>query len=380
LIAPAYIGRILSIMVVVAAMAPRAAALLDFNDGHDRVTVSAQYGITYDSNLFVHAGGAGDYNQSLSLGANYTRRAGLIGVNASLSVTTARFTKFSGEDFTNPSLSLELTKNQGRLTGTVSLSAQRESTSDTTANLFTTSWNYGSSINFRYPVNDRYYFTSLSDFSLRNYVQNSALFNLLTYSEAIDVFYVYTSKLDLLGGYRIRLGEAQGGSHTQDHALTLGATGGILPKLSGSISAGYQWRDESGDTGGRYGALTTSLSLSWPMTKRVTITSQASKDFTTAATDVSVDTTAFVLSASLKPISRLKFILNTGVGYAISNFLGVRGDGREDRALSLNAGLTFTITAALSASLSYAYTDNHSNIAFSNFARHTATFTLSARY
>ena len=373
-------GRILSIMVVVAAMAPRAAALLDFNDGHDRVTVSAQYGITYDSNLFVHADGAGDYNQSLSLGANYTRRAGLIGVNASLSVTTARFTKFSGEDFTNPSLSLELTKNQGRLTGTVSLSAQRESTSDTTANLFTTSWNYGSSINFRYPVNDRYYFTSLSDFSLRNYVQNSALFNLLTYSEAIDVFYVYTSKLDLMGGYRIRLGEAQGGSHTQDQALTLGATGGILPKLSGSISAGYQWRDESGDTGGRYGALTTSLSLSWPMTKRVTITSQASKDFTTAATDVSVDTTAFVLSASLKPTFRLKFILNTGVGYAISNFLGARGDGREDRALSLNAGLTFTITAALSASLSYAYTDNHSNIAFSNFARHTATFNLSARY
>jgi hypothetical protein len=380
LIAPAYIGRILSIMVVVAAMAPRAAALLDFNDGHDRVTVTAAYGITYDSNLFVHADGAGDYNHSLSLGANYTRRAGLIGVNASLSVTTARFTKFSGEDFTNPSLSLELTKNQGRLTGTVSFSAQRESRSDAAANLRSDSWNYGSSLNLRYPVNDRYYFTSLSDFSLRDYLQNSVLFNLRTYSEAIDVFYVYTSKLDLLGGYRIRLGEAQGGSHTQDHALTLGATGGILPKLNGSIRAGYQWREESGGTGGRYGSLTTSLSLSWPMNKRVAITGAASKDFTTAATDVSVDTTAFSLSASLKPTSRLKFILNTGGGYAISNFLGARGAGREDRALSLNAGLTFTITAELSASLSYAYTDNHSNIAFSNFARHTATFNLSARY
>jgi uncharacterized protein (PEP-CTERM system associated) len=183
-----------------------------------------------------------------------------------------------------------------------------------------------------------------------------------------------------MGGYRIRLGEAQGGSHTQDHALTLGATGGILPKLSGSFRVGYQWRNESGDTGGRYGALTTSLSLSWPMTKRVTITSQASKDFTTAATDVSVDTTAFNLSASLKPTSRLKFTLNTGVGYAVSNFLGARGDGREDRVLSFNAGITFALTSMLSSSISYAYTDNHSNIAFSNFARHTATFNLSARY
>jgi len=367
-------------MVVAAAMAPRAAALLDFNDGHDKVTVSAEYGITYDSNLFVHAGGPGDYDQSLSLGANYTRRAGLIGVNASLSVSTARFTKFSSEDFTNPSLSLELTKGQGRLTGTVSLSAQRESTSDTATNLFTTSWNYGSSINLRYPINDRYYFTSLSDFSLHDYVQNSSPFNLLSYSEAIDVFYVYTSKLDLLGGYRIRLGEAQGGSHTQDNALTLGATGGILPKLTGSFRAGYQWRDESGATGGRYGSLTTSLSLSWPMTKRVTFTGEASKDFTTAASDVSVDTTAFNLSASLKPTSPLKFILNTGVGYAFSNFLGARGDGREDRALSFNASITFTLTAVLSSSISYAYTDNQSNIAFSNFARHTATFNLSARF
>jgi hypothetical protein len=328
----------------------------------------------------VHAGGASDYDQSLSLGANYTRRAGLIGVNASLSVTTARFTKFSGEDFTNPSFSLELTKGQGRLTGTASLSAQRESRSDVAVNLRTDSWNYGSTLNLRYPINDRYYFTSLSDFSLHDYVQNSLLFNLLSYSEAIDVFYVYTSKLDLMGGYRIRLGEAQGGSHTQDHALTLGATGGILPKLSGSFRVGYQWRNESGDTGGRYGALTTSLSLSWPMTKRVTITSQASKDFTTAATDVSVDTTAFNLSASLKPTSRLKFTLNTGVGYAVSNFLGARGDGREDRVLSFNAGITFALTSMLSSSISYAYTDNHSNIAFSNFARHTATFNLSARY
>jgi hypothetical protein len=380
LIAPAHIGRLLSIMVVVAAMTPRAAALLDFNDGRDRVTVSAEYGITYDSNIFVQAGGASDYDQSLSLGANYTRRAGLIGVNASLSVTTARFAKFSSEDFTNPAFSLELTKGKGRLTGTVSLSVQRESRSDAAINIRANSWNYDSSINLRYPVNDRYYFTSLSNFSLQNYVQNSSLFNLKSYSEAIDVFYVYTSKLDLLGGYRIRLGEAQGGSHTQDHALTLGATGGILPKLNGSMRAGYQWRDVSGDTGGRYGSLTTSLSLSWPMTKRVMFTGAASKDFTTAATDVSVDTTAFSLSASLKPTSRLKFNLNTGVGYAISSFLGARGDGREDRALSFNAGITFTLTSKLSASISYTYTDNHSNIAFSNFARHTATFNLSARY
>lgn len=367
-------------MTVAAAMSPRADALLELNDGHDKVTVSAEYGITYDSNLFVQAGGGGDYNQSLALGINYTRRAGLIGVNASVSVSTARFTKFTGENFTNPAFNLGLTKAQGRLTGSVGITAQRESRSDVAANLRADSWNFGSTLTLRYPINERYYFTSGSEFSLQDYVQQGPLFNLSSYSEAIDVFYVYTSKLDLLGGYRIRLGDAAGGSHTQDHALTFGATGGILPKLNGSVRVGYQWRNESSNTGGRYDSLTSSLSLAWPVTKRVTFNYAVSKDFTTAATDVSVDVTAFSLSTSLKPALRLKLVLDAGIGYSISDYLGIRGDGRQDKAVSLNASVSFPFTAIISTSLSYVYTDNHSNIAFSNFARHTATFSLSARY
>ncbi|MDD2763435.1 MAG: outer membrane beta-barrel protein [Opitutaceae bacterium] len=378
--AASHIGRVLAMMTVAAAMSPRADALLELNDGHDKVTVSAEYGITYDSNLFVQAGGGGDYNQSLALGINYTRRAGLIGVNASVSVSTARFTKFTGENFTNPAFNLGLTKAQGRLTGSVGITAQRESRSDVAANLRADSWNFGSTLTLRYPINERYYFTSGSEFSLQDYVQQGPLFNLSSYSEAIDVFYVYTSKLDLLGGYRIRLGDAAGGSHTQDHALTFGATGGILPKLNGSVRVGYQWRNESSNTGGRYDSLTSSLSLAWPVTKRVTFNYAVSKDFTTAATDVSVDVTAFSLSTSLKPALRLKLVLDAGIGYSISDYLGIRGDGRQDKAVSLNASVSFPFTAIISTSLSYVYTDNHSNIAFSNFARHTATFSLSARY
>jgi hypothetical protein len=380
LIAASKIVRVLGMLAAAAAMAPRSVALLDFNDGHDQVTVSATYGITYDSNLFAQAGGSGDYSQALALGAQYTRRAGLIGVNASLAITSTRFREFSGEDFNNPACNLEFTKGSGRLTGSVGLSAQRESRSDAAVNVFASSWNYGSSLRFRYPINSRYYFTSASEFSLRDYVDNNALFNLASYSEAIDVFYVYTSKLDLLGGYRIRWGDAQGGSRTQDHALTLGATGGILPKLNGSFRLGYQWRNESGDTEGRFHSLTTGLSLAWPLTTRVTFTGAASKDFTTTATDVSVNVTAFSVSASLKPTFKLKVVLNAGVDYSISEFLGSRGGGRQDHAWSFNAGLTFPLSARFSASISYASSDNHSNIAFSDFARHTATFNLSARF
>jgi hypothetical protein len=378
LIAAPHLRRILGFWVAAAAMTPPAKALLEFNDGRDRIAVTAGYGISYDSNLFAHSGGGGDYNQSLSLGVNYTRRAGLIGVNGSIGVSTGRFNRYTGEDFTNPTCQLEFSKDRGRLTGSLSLSAQRESTSNIAANIRADSWNYDGTLRFRYPINERYYFSSLSDFSVADYLNNTSLYNLSSYSEAVDVYYRYTSKLDLMGGYRIRLGGAAGGSNTLDHALTFGATGAVLAKLSGTIRLGYQWRHETGSGGGTYSSMTSSVSLAWPVTKRVSLSSAASKDFVTTATDVTVDTTGFSLSAIVKPAGKVS--VSTGADYTTSRFLGSKGGGREDRAFSLDAGASLTITTHISASISYAFNVNHSNVAYSDFSRHTASFTLSARY
>lgn len=367
-------------MVAAAVMVPRALGLLELDEGRDQVTISASYGISYDSNLYAHAGSEGDTNQSLTFATNYDRRAGLISVNASVSVTSARFAKFSNQDYTNPSVSLEFDKTKGRLTGAFTLSGQRESRSDEAANLFANSWHYTSALRLRYPINDRYYLTSLSDFSLRDYQQNNVLFDLSSFAEAVDVFYVYTSKLDLQGGYRIRFGSARGGTNTQDSAVTLGATGGLLPKLNGSLRLGYQWRTETGTGGGRYGSLTSNFSLAWPLTKRTTFNFQASKDFTTAATDVSVDSTGAELSASIKPNARLKVVFTAGVGYNDSQYLGIRGAGRRDHALLFNANLSVPIKTHFSASISYEYSNNDSNVAYSVYGRHTASFNLSAHY
>lgn len=377
---PTPTGRALVAMAAVAAVAPRSFALIEFDEGRDKVTVHASYGITYDSNVFVRAGGAGDSSQVLSVGADYTRRAGLIGVSASAGLAVARYADLTAENYSNPSFSLALTKDQGRLTGSADLSVRRESRSDAAANVRATSWNYGSTLTVRYPINERYYFTSATGYNLQDYVDNPALFNLSSYSEAVDVYYAYTSKLDFLGGYRIRRGDAQGGTHTLDHAFSLGASGGILPKLNGSVRFGYQWRDESGAQGGRYGALTTSVALAWPVNKRVLLSAAASKDFTTTATDVSVDTSAFSLSANLKPALKVKLVLDAGVEYSTSDFLGLAGDGRRDHAWTFNAGVVAPLFSQVSAALAYTYTDNRSNIAFSQFTRYTVTCNLTVRF
>ena len=378
--APTPTGRTIVALAALAVLAPRGAALIEFDEGRNQIGVTATYGIAYDSNVFVRAGGAGDSSQVASLGADYNRRAGLIGVHAAAAVAVARYVDLTAENYTNPSFSVDLTKDQGRLTGSAGLSVRRDSRSDAAANVRATSWNYGATLNARYPINERYYFTSATGFSLQDYVDNPGLFNLSSYSEAVDIFYAYTSKLDLLGGYRIRRGAAEGGTHTLDQAVTAGASGSVLAKLNGSIRLGYQWRDENGAQGRRYDALTTSLALAWPVNKRVLVSAAASKDFTTTATDISVDTTAFSLSANLKPALKVKLVLDAGVEYSTSDFLGLAGGGRRDHAWTWNAGVSAPLFSKVSAALAYTYTDNGSNIAFSQFARYTVTCNLSVRF
>lgn len=365
-------------LLVAATMIPPAEALLSFDGGRDTVTATAEYGFSYDSNLFVHAGGEADYSQTFTASADYLRRAGLIKVDAALKVAAARFEKFTGQDFTNPSLTAAFTKDQGRLTGSIKLSAARESISDMAANLRANSWNYGTSLQLRYPINDRYYFTSATDYSATDYIQEPALFNLTSYAESLDMYYRYNSKLDLLAGYRERIGVVEGGGNTHDHDVHLGATGSILPKLSGTIQLGYQWRDEAGAAGGRFDGLSSSLALSWPMTSRVAFHSVVSKDFMTTATDISVDVTSITVSTVLRPGGRLA--VNLGLGYSVSRYLGRRGDGREDHTPTAEAGISLPISSHFSASLSYAYTFNQSNLAYSYFRRHTATLSVSARF
>lgn len=367
-------------MALGALIVPHAFGLIDWNDGRDKLTVHADYGISYDSNLLASAGSPGDVDQSLGVGANYARKAGELGFSCSASITTARFQRFSGYNYNNPSFSLELTKNDGRLTGSLTAAAQRQSESDDAANIRASSWHYTAGLGLRYPINDRYYVTSTSDVSTRDYVANTPLYNLASIGEGVDLYYVYTSKLDLLGGYRIRYGDATGGSHTWDEAYTVGGTGAILPKLSGTLRVGYQSRYESTALGGNYHDMTTDFMLAWPINKRIVTNFQASEDFTTTATDVSVDTTAFDLSATIKPNAKVKVAVTGDVGYSINRFLGVKGYGRVDRTLSFLLKMSVPIKSHFAASVSCGYLTNASGSAIAKYDRFTANLDLSAHY
>ena len=65
-------------------------ALVTLNDGHDKIFVSGSVSVSRDSNVFANSDNKGDFVYSTSLSAEYTRRAGWIGVNANASVSSSR--------------------------------------------------------------------------------------------------------------------------------------------------------------------------------------------------------------------------------------------------------------------------------------------------
>jgi uncharacterized protein (PEP-CTERM system associated) len=159
--------------------------------------------------------------------------------------------------------------------------------------------------------------------------------------------------------------------------VTGGVSGKILSKLRGSVRTGYQIRQE-GDSGKSFGSTTASATLTWAVTKRFSFTTTISKDFTTTATDSSVDT----LSANLNA----QYVLNSrwnifgGVGAGESAFLNGVDPGRLDNHLSWNAGIGYSLNEHFKASLAYSHFLNWSNRTGANFERDTITLSLSTRW
>ena len=374
-------------VMILGVATPPCPALVNLNDGRDKIHLTGNVSFAWDSNIFAHQGGSGDYVMSASLAADYARKAGLIGVDASVGVNASRFNRFSTEDFKNPSFSLELTKQSGRTTGSLTLSAARESRADTAANIRDQSWLYSAGLYLKYPVIERYSLSGGANYSAHNYQDNAALVNLKTYSANLDLFYVYTSDRDLSGGYRYRQENTSANSNNTDHAFTLGLSGKILPKLNGSVNAGYQIRNSReifrstylyGTIESQYRSWTSTVALTWGLSKRFSVNGQLSKDFSTTSTNDSTDTLMTSLTAHYTFSSKIS--VSAGVDLSKNRFLGLSGDGRIDTFFSFNAGLSYSVNDHLKAALDESYSINWSSSPYADFSRNSVTLGLSSRW
>src|SRR3954468_10231775 len=106
----------LAVLLAATVACPPAQALVTLNDGRDRIFVTGSFSATHDSNVFANSDNEGDVVYSSSIVAEYPRRAGWIGVNGAVSVSSSKFGDHTDQNFDNPSYSLEFTKQSGRTT------------------------------------------------------------------------------------------------------------------------------------------------------------------------------------------------------------------------------------------------------------------------
>ena len=356
-----------------------ARALVSLNDGTDHLYITGTGSASYDSNIFAHAGGDGDFIYSAGFLLEYARRAGWIGVDASVGVNASRFGSNTTQNFNDPAFTADFTKSGGRTTGSLKLLADRVSEADALANTRTQSWHYTADLKFKYPVIERYSFSGDFGYSDRVYDQPTALTDLATYTAGTDLLYALTSDRDFMAGYQFRRSDTSANSSFDDHSFTAGVSGHIFSKLSGSLRAGYEIRNPRGSSSdGSYRGLTASASVSWAVSHQLSVTGQVSRDVSVTANNQSVITTstAFTLQDTLND----KFSLTANLGGGQSRFLNALDGGRHDEYLTWGTGLKYKMNEHLDSSLAYVFDENWSTFSYSAFTRHTITFTLSSRW
>ncbi|MBL9215510.1 MAG: outer membrane beta-barrel protein [Opitutaceae bacterium] len=368
--------RFLIGLVVLASAAPSTFALLNIDGNRNQLFVFGSASISYDSNVFSDSSERGDTSTAFGAGVEYQRRAGILAVDVIGRVDYQRYNDFTDENAANPRLEAKIAKTTGRTTGDINVRAYRESRSDSAVNLRTDSWNFPVDLNLRYPVNDKMYLTSATGYVRRDYRGEATLVDYTDFSEAVDAFYVYTSKLDLSAGYRIRSSRTSIGERANDHWFNVGATGGILAKLTGTVRVGFQIRDVR--DGESYNQVNAMAGLAWPVTRKLNLNAEVTRDFNTIATGASVDSTGAALRAAYS-ITR-KLDLSSGLSYGRNDFLDAAAGGRRDTFFGYDLGLDYRMNDHFSFGATYAYFKNWSSLDFSDFDRQSFSVSVSTRY
>ena len=358
---------------------PRARALVTLEDGLDQFFVNGSYGIAYDSNVFANSTRGGSWTRSGSFGIEFVRRAGWIGVNGSMNWSLTDFVNYPAQNFLDPAMSLEFTKQTGRTTGSLVISAQRTDRADVDVNTRDTSWNYNVGLNFRYPVIERYSLAGGLTYSDVEYTDQKLFTNLATYAASLDLYYILSDARDLFGGYRYRYSQSANHTFDTDHGVHLGISGRIVPKINGSISVGYDLRTPHGDGTGQFASYTASGSATWNYNRKLSITGDISKDFALTATDTTTDATTADLALQYAMNAKVSF--SAGLGGGETQFLSkIGGTQRKDWSFNANMGVNYTYNQHLTASLNYGYYRNWSTIDFATFPREQLNLNVSSRW
>jgi hypothetical protein len=217
--------------------------------------------------------------------------------------------------------------------------------------------------------------------------QDQQLFtNMQTYTENLYLYYILNEQRDLFLDYRTRYTDEASGSYDIDNSLSGGVSGKVYGPFNGSLQVGYQERATHGgpDAGDVFNDVYANGSATWNMNRRMTLTANLSRDYSTTATAQSIESTNGGLTFQDSITAKASTTLSGSVGE--NEFLGAEGlvapdDGRRiDRFLDLSASYFYTVNQHLKLSVTYGYYRSWSTLGFAEFSRDQLDFTLSSHW
>jgi hypothetical protein len=309
----------------------------------------------YDSNINGNSSEESDIELAYKPTLNFTRRSGLLGIDASVGGGFGWFLDNSEYDYQDFYSSFGIMyPNDASIPYKLTLGGGYNSTStlDRFVGGRVASDNANLSARFRYNVNERWGF-SLNSFWREITYDSARSTDQTTWGAGFDFVYIYSEKLEIFAGYGYS--ETSAINDYQDHTFRIKAEGELTPKLTGILGLGYQIRESSafGNTGDPY----VNLDLAWAVNERIEVAANSGIGYDTTSTGSSGTTTKLGMVAAMALSASLTGSL--GVSYNESEYSDF-GLDRSDEYLSYQAALAWQLgaSAALTGSVTFEDADS----------------------
>lgn len=259
--------------------------------------------------------------------------------------------------------------------------------------------NHAVRLNFDYRYSPKLGVSAGIRYAAREYVEPEGFFaDYDHWRLPFDLYYEWTPKLDLSLGYQYGLREVKGytrengnriGSYdTHSHFFNAGLRGALLPKLVGSVRAGFRMRDSDSSTNlingspvvrerdGSGGMLGLDADLNWAQTAKTSHRLRLTRDFGVAGEGDVTEVTALNVSSSY--VLTTHWTVSTALGFTYRDYQdrAERHDGQADLGLNL----TYRPDAHWRLTGGYRYVENDSNTSGYSYEDHQVRLGVSLRY
>ncbi len=350
--------------------------------------VGGEVRTTYDSNVFSNRDRIEDVSVAVTPQLEFVRDAGAVHLEARTGVVWQRYldvSRLNSEDFyAEVGLSYPVTPGRARSEHRLDLYYRERTAPIEDVGDVAETTRYGGDYGLRYRLTEKTALRSaLGAERLRH--RGDRLSDQDIYAASADGIWVYSEKLEFFSGYRFRRTETQRAADqwrfasNRDHRISVGAAGDLLPKVTGSVRTGYQYRDFDDSERDSRDQISFDVDATWEATAQSSLTLGAGRDFRTSADERNVDATIIYLEATHRLTDPVR--LDAALSYTHDRFSAdANRSGRTDHRYGAEGGVRYSLTERASAAFAYRFIRRESSEAFFTHSRHIVDLSTRVRF